>query len=53
MNQIAEQAPDPKILIFVDEVVKNKWISGRSEGWSLQGMRYIQKGPLFEVSKEI
>jgi len=37
MNTIADQVPDPEMLMFIDEAAKNKRTSGRVKGWSLKG----------------
>jgi transposase len=43
MNRIADVAPDPEMLMFVDEAARNKKTSGRKMGWSLVGTRCIQR----------
>jgi transposase len=43
MNRIADVAPDPEMLMFVDEAAQNKKTSGRKMGWSLVGTRCIQR----------
>jgi transposase len=43
MNTIADQVPDPEMLMFVDEAAKNKRTSGRLKGWSLKGKRCYQR----------
>jgi transposase len=43
MNRIADVAPDPEMLMFVDEAARNRKTSGRKMGWSLVGTRCIQR----------
>jgi hypothetical protein len=43
MNQIADQVPDPNMLMFGDEALKNERTSARRQGWSLRGTRCIQR----------
>ena len=43
MNQIAMEVPDPEMLMFIDEVARNRKTSGRKWGWSLIGKRCIQR----------
>ncbi|KAF8162142.1 hypothetical protein BJ912DRAFT_824107, partial [Pholiota molesta] len=43
MNTIAEEVPQPDMLMFVDEAARNRKTSGRSRGWALVGKRCIQK----------
>lgn len=37
MNQIGAEAPDPEMLMFVDEAAKDWRTSSRPHGWSLKG----------------
>jgi transposase len=43
MNRIADQVPDPNMLMFGDESSKDARTSVRRQGWSLRGTRCIQK----------
>ncbi|KAJ7114729.1 hypothetical protein C8R44DRAFT_556388, partial [Mycena epipterygia] len=43
MNHIADLAPDPNMLMFIDEAAKNDRTTGRPKGWSLKGQRCIQR----------
>jgi hypothetical protein len=43
MNKMADIAPDPNMLMFVDEAAKNDRTTGRTRGWSLKGQRCIQR----------
>lgn len=43
MNRIADIAPDPNMLMFLDEAAKNDRTTGRTKGWSLKGQRCIQR----------
>jgi transposase len=43
MNRIAEDAPDPEMLMFIDEAARNRLTSGRKWGWSLVGKRCVQR----------
>ena len=43
MNRIADQVPDPNMLMFGDEASKDERTSGRRWGWSLRGTRCIQR----------
>jgi hypothetical protein len=42
MNRIADQVPDPNMLMFGDEASKDERTSVRRWGWSLSGTRCIQ-----------
>ncbi|KIK76629.1 hypothetical protein PAXRUDRAFT_169326, partial [Paxillus rubicundulus Ve08.2h10] len=39
MNCIAADAPDPNMLVFIDEAAKDKWTSNHQCGWSMKGVR--------------
>ncbi len=43
MNQIADQVPDPNMLMFGDEASKDERTLARIWGWSLRGTRCIQR----------
>ena len=43
MNQIADQVPDPNMLMFGDEASKDERTLARRWGWSLRGTRCIQR----------
>ena len=43
MNRIADEVPDPDMLIFIDEAARNKKTSARMKGWSLVGRRCVQQ----------
>jgi len=43
MNRIADQVPDPNMLMFGDEASKDERTLGRRRGWSLRGTRCIQR----------
>ena len=43
MNKIADQVPNPNMLIFTDEATRNRRASARAKGWSLVGRRCIQR----------
>jgi len=43
MNRIADQVPDPNMLMFGDEASKDERTSARRRGWSLKGTRCIQR----------
>lgn len=43
MNRIADQVPDPNMLMFGDEASKDERTSTRRKGWSLMGTRCIQR----------
>ena len=43
MNTIADIVTDPYMLMFVDEVARNKKTSARTNGWSLVGKRCMQR----------
>ncbi|KAJ7677180.1 hypothetical protein B0H17DRAFT_864601, partial [Mycena rosella] len=43
MNRIADIAPDPNILMFIDEAAKNDRTTGRPKGWSLVGTCCLQR----------
>lgn len=43
MNRIGTEAPDPEMLMFIDEAARNRKTSGRRNGWSMIGTRCIQR----------
>src|ERR1700722_19440881 len=43
MNRIADEVPNPDMLMFIDEAAWNKKTSGRKKGWSLVGKRCVQR----------
>lgn len=43
MNRIADEVPNPDMLMFIDEAARNKRTSGRRMGWSLRGRRCVQR----------
>jgi transposase len=43
MNRIADQIPDPNMLMFGDEASKDERTSARRRGWSLRGTRCVQQ----------
>jgi len=43
MNKIADDIPNPNMLMFVDEAARNKRTSGRMKGWSVVGKRCVQR----------
>ena len=43
MNMIAEIVSDPHQLMFVDEAARNRKTSARAYGWSLRGMKCVQR----------
>ena len=43
MNRIADQVPDPNMLMFGDEASKDERSSARRRGWSPRGTRCIQR----------
>lgn len=43
MYQMGKVAKDPDMLVFLDEAAKNEKTSGRLKGWSLRGMRCVQR----------
>lgn len=43
MNRIADQVPNPDMLIFIDEAARNRRASARAKGWSLVGRRCVQR----------
>jgi transposase len=50
MNRIADEVPDPQMMMFIDEAARNRRSSQRPKGWALLGKRCIQK--LFFVRGE-
>lgn len=43
MNRVADEVPNPDMLMFIDEAARNKRTSGRRKGWSLRGRRCVQR----------
>jgi transposase len=43
MNRISDQVPDPNMLMFGDEASKDERTSACRRGWSLRGIRCIQR----------
>jgi len=43
MNRIADEVPNPDMLIFIDEAARNRRTSARTTGWSLVGRRCVQR----------
>ena len=43
MNRIADDVPNPDMLMFTDEAARNKKTSARMKGWSLVGRRCVQR----------
>jgi transposase len=43
MNKFAEMVSDPAMLMFIDEAARNKKNPSRKMGWSLKGLRAVQK----------
>ena len=43
MNRIADEVPNPNMLIFVDKAARNHKTSARMSGWSLVGKRCVQR----------
>ncbi|KAF8236719.1 hypothetical protein L208DRAFT_1525253, partial [Tricholoma matsutake] len=43
MNHIAEEVPDPQMMMFIDEAAQNRRSSQRPKGWALLGRRCVQK----------
>jgi transposase len=43
MNRMADQVPDPNMLMFGDEASKDEKTSTRRKGWSLTGTRCVQR----------
>jgi len=43
MHRIADEVPNPNMLMFVDEAARNKRTSARPKGWSLSGKRCMQR----------
>ena len=43
MNRVADEVPDPDMLMFVDESARNRRSSQRNTGWSRIGIRCIQR----------
>ena len=43
MNRIADEVPNPDMLIFIDESARNRRALARTKGWSLVGRRCVQR----------
>ena len=43
MNSIADEVPDPRMLMFIDEAAWNRRTSQRSNGWALLGKQCVQR----------
>jgi hypothetical protein len=43
MNCIADEAPDPQMIMFVDETARNQRSSQWLKGWALLGKRCVQR----------
>jgi transposase len=43
MNRIADEVPNPDMLIFIDEAACHRRASARTKGWSLVGSRCVQR----------
>lgn len=43
LHMMGEIAPDPEMLVFLDEAAKNEKTAGRPMGWSLRGTRCAQR----------
>ena len=43
MNRIADEVPNPDMLIFIDKAARNKKTSARMRGWSVVGQRCVQR----------
>src|SRR6266849_7074155 len=43
MNRIADEVPNPDMLIFIDEAAHNRRASVRAKGWSLVERRCVQR----------
>ena len=43
MNRIADEVPDPNMLMFIDESARNRRSSPRNMGWSRTGLRCVQR----------
>jgi transposase len=43
MNRIADEVPNPDMLIFTDEAARNRRASERTKGWALVGRRCVQR----------
>src|SRR5258708_36522749 len=51
MNRIADQVPNPDMLILTDEAVHNRKASALSKGWSLVGRRCVQRRHFISVQR--
>ena len=43
INRVANEVPNPDILIFIDKAVHNRRALGQAKGWSLVGRRCVQR----------
>ena len=43
MNLIADEVPDPRMMMFIDEAARNRRTSQRSRGWALYGKECVQR----------
>lgn len=43
MNQIADEVPDPRMIMFLDKAARNQRLSQWPNGWALLGRRCVQK----------
>lgn len=43
MNKIADEVPDPNMMMFVDEAARNRRSSMRPKGWARMGKRCVQR----------
>ncbi len=43
INRIADEVPNPDMLIFIDEAARNRRALARAKGWSLVGRRCVQR----------
>ena len=43
INRIANEVPNPNMLIFIDEAIYNRRVLAWSKGWLLVGRRYVQR----------
>ncbi|KAG2074769.1 hypothetical protein BDR04DRAFT_1092286, partial [Suillus decipiens] len=51
MNRLAEIAPDPEVLMFGDEAVKNKHTLGQHMGYSARGTSCVQSRPFVQGTR--
>ena len=43
MNTIADEVPDPHMMMFIDEAARNQRTSQQSKGWAVLGKECIQR----------